>query len=233
MTGQHGAGQVVEAGRTRLASVTLPMRLRVVASVPDDRGTIASGAARTLRSAVLAHKCKALGVVHQSGKVGQVRCSHDRGGSSRKPVGCPRSRYHIRPSPAAPLGSLPRNPTRATRESLIAWLTPAGASCKISCSPAAWMATSTSARGSMPDWWATESSSSGWAARPTALIPDALMNDRFLKRASMRSAQCPSHRTGQQSGRLVSQSAPDQGGANLQADGQPARGSDPARPHEA
>jgi len=35
------------------------------------------------------------------------------------------------------------------------------------------------------------------------LIPAALMNDRFLERESLRSAQRPSHRTGRQLGRLV------------------------------
>jgi len=85
MAGQHGAGEIVDAGRARLSAVTLAVRLRVVAPVPDDRGTVASGAARTLRPAVLAHKREALGVVHQARKVDQVRCRHDGKGSSRLP----------------------------------------------------------------------------------------------------------------------------------------------------
>jgi len=35
MAGQHRAGEVVEAGRARLASVTLTVRLRLIAPVPD------------------------------------------------------------------------------------------------------------------------------------------------------------------------------------------------------
>jgi len=35
MPGQHRAGKIVEAGRARLAPIALPVRLRVVASVPD------------------------------------------------------------------------------------------------------------------------------------------------------------------------------------------------------
>jgi len=114
--GQHGAREIVEAGRTRLAPVALPTGLRVVAPVPDDRGTIASGAARTLRPAMLAHKREALGVVHQPGEVDQVGCRHDDGGSSREPVGCSHSSHHIKYSPAAPPGSPPWNPTRASKD---------------------------------------------------------------------------------------------------------------------
>jgi len=79
------AGEVVETGCARLAPVTLAMRLRVVAPVPDDRGTIASGAAHTLGPAMLAHEREALGVVHQPRKIDQVRCRHDGKGSSRLP----------------------------------------------------------------------------------------------------------------------------------------------------
>ncbi len=111
--GQHRAGQIVEVGRTGLAPVALPTRLRVVAPVPDHRGTAAPRAARTFRPAVLAHKGEALRVVYQSGKIDQVECRHDGRGSSRKPVGCSHSSHHIRRPPTAPPGSLPRNPTRA------------------------------------------------------------------------------------------------------------------------
>jgi len=113
MTGQHDARQVVEAGRTRLAPVTLSTGLRVVAPVPGDRGTIASGAARTLRPAMLAHKREALGVVHQPGKVDQVGCRHDDAGSSREPVGCSRSCHHTRYPPAAPLTSTTPEPDKS------------------------------------------------------------------------------------------------------------------------
>ena len=78
------ASQVVEAGRTRFAPVTLAMRLRVVAPVPDDRRTVAGGAAHALWPAMLAHKGEALGVVHQAGKLDLVGCSHERQSSSKE-----------------------------------------------------------------------------------------------------------------------------------------------------
>jgi len=108
------AGEVVETGHTCLVAMTLAMRLRVVASVPDDRWTAAAGAAHALRPAMLAHQREALGIIHQARKVNQVRCSHDGASSSREPVRCSRSCHHIRYAPAAPPGPPPRNPTRAT-----------------------------------------------------------------------------------------------------------------------
>jgi len=81
------ASEVVEAGRACFASVALMVRLRVVAPVPDHRGTVAARAAYAIRPAMLAHKREALGVVHQAGKVDQVGCRHDGGASSREPVG--------------------------------------------------------------------------------------------------------------------------------------------------
>ncbi len=111
--GQHRPSEVVETRRTCLAPVALAMWLRVVATVPDHRRAVASGAAYALRPAMLAHQREALGIVHQAGKVDQVGCSHDGGNSSREPVGCSRSCHHIRYAPAAPPGSPPRNPTRA------------------------------------------------------------------------------------------------------------------------
>jgi len=87
MSSQHRAGEVVEAGRACFASVALPVRLRVVAPVPDHRGTVAARTAYALRSAMLAHKREALGVVHQAAEIDQVGCRHDGGASSREPVG--------------------------------------------------------------------------------------------------------------------------------------------------
>ncbi len=107
------AGEVAEPPSTRLAPVTLAMRLCIVAPIPDHRRTAAAGATHALWPAMLTHQLEALGIVHQAGKVDQVRCSHDRRGSSREPVGCPRSGHHIRYALAAPPGLQTWNPTRA------------------------------------------------------------------------------------------------------------------------
>jgi len=82
--GQHGAGEIVEAGCTGFAPMPLPSRLRAVAPVPDHRRAAAPGALHALRPVVLAHKGEALGIVHQAGKVDQVRCSHERQSSSNE-----------------------------------------------------------------------------------------------------------------------------------------------------
>jgi hypothetical protein len=81
MAGQHRAGEVVEAPRTFLAALALPVRLVVVAPVADHRGSIAPGATYAFWPAVLGHEGEALGVVQQAGQVDQARgstgCSHD------------------------------------------------------------------------------------------------------------------------------------------------------------
>jgi len=115
MSGQHRAGQVIEASRTRLTPVALPAGLRVVAPVPDDGAAVTCGAARTVRPAVLTHQREALGVVDQARKVDQVGCRHDKS-SSREQVSYSRSCSRTRPHqpdvliPASP----PRNPIRAS-----------------------------------------------------------------------------------------------------------------------
>ena len=67
--GQHRPSEVVKAGRTRLAPTALAVRPRVVASVPNNRGTITGGTANALWPAMLTHQREALGVVHQPGEV--------------------------------------------------------------------------------------------------------------------------------------------------------------------
>src|SRR3954468_15769713 len=83
MPGQHRAGEVVEAPRARLAPVALPAPLHVVATVPDHRAAVASRTMDAIGPAVLAHQREALGVIHQSREVDQIRCSHGGGRSSR------------------------------------------------------------------------------------------------------------------------------------------------------
>ena len=89
MPGQHRAGEIVEAPGATLAPIALPLRLGLVAPVPDHAGAAAPGTAHPLRPAVLAHQGEALGVVDQRREVDQVRCGHGARGSSRGPVGYP------------------------------------------------------------------------------------------------------------------------------------------------
>src|SRR5438046_1045704 len=101
VSGQRRAGEVVKAPGAGLTAIALPMRLGVVAPVADHRIAAAAGAAHALWPAVLAHEGEALGIVHQAGKVDQVRGSHDGRSSSREPVGCSRSSHHSRCPPNA------------------------------------------------------------------------------------------------------------------------------------
>src|SRR3954453_21506492 len=101
VSGQHGAGEVVETPGARLAPVALPMRLGVVAPVADHRIAAATGAAHALGPAVLAHQREALGVVQQGREIDQVDCCHDGDGSSQEPVSYSYSRLEARP-PSAP-----------------------------------------------------------------------------------------------------------------------------------
>src|SRR3954470_1814775 len=101
VSGQHGAGEVVETPSTRLAPVALPMRLGVVAPVADHRIAAATGAAHALGPAVLAHQREALGVVQQGREIDQIDGWHDGGGSPHEPVSYSRSRLQARP-PSAP-----------------------------------------------------------------------------------------------------------------------------------
>ena len=65
MTGQHRAGEIVEAARTGFAPVTLAMRLCVVAPVANHHTVAAARAANTIWPAVLTHQREALGIVQQ------------------------------------------------------------------------------------------------------------------------------------------------------------------------
>jgi hypothetical protein len=76
MTGQHRAGEVVEAPRTRFAPIPLPVPLRVVAPVADHHAAAAPGATNTLWPAMPAHQRKALGIVQECREIVYVRCSH-------------------------------------------------------------------------------------------------------------------------------------------------------------
>src|SRR3954466_3457517 len=116
VSGQHGAGEVVETPGARLAPVALPMRLGVVAPVADHRIAAAAGTAHALWPAVLAHKGEALGVVQQGREIDQIDGCHDGGGSSHEPVSYSRSRLQARP-PSAPRPR-PDPPTRKEDKSL-------------------------------------------------------------------------------------------------------------------
>src|SRR6185503_19504372 len=123
MPGQHCAGQIVKAPGAGLAPIALPMRLGVVAPVADDRIAAAAGTAHALRPAMLAHQGEALGVVQKSREVDQIGCSHDDGGSSRKPDGCLCSGYHTR----CPAGTLSKPTTpEADKSQLVFSVEPLG-----------------------------------------------------------------------------------------------------------
>src|SRR5215203_6352844 len=116
MPGQHRAGEVVEAPRTRLAAIPLPSALRVVTPVSGNREAVTPGTAHAIGPAMLAHQCEALGVVQKTREVNQIGCNHDDEAprasrtAARASAITPdalRTRY---PDPP------PRNPIRATRE---------------------------------------------------------------------------------------------------------------------
>src|SRR4051812_44808591 len=94
MPGEHGAGEIVKAPRTRLAAIPLPSALRVVTPVSDHREAVTPGTAHALGPAMLAHQCEALGVIQKTREVDQIGCGHDDAGSSREPDGRSRSSYH-------------------------------------------------------------------------------------------------------------------------------------------
>src|SRR4051794_40948056 len=121
VSGQHRAGEVVKAPGAGLAPIALPAPLHIIVPVADHRTAVTAGAAHALWPAVLAHKGEALGVVHQAGKVDQVRCSHDGRSSSREPVGCSRSSHHSRCSPNA----LPK-PTTPEHDKSLEGMQPTG-----------------------------------------------------------------------------------------------------------
>jgi hypothetical protein len=77
VSGQHRARKVVKAPRACLAAIALPMRLGIVAPVPDYRMAVTTRTAHALRPTVLAHECEALGVVDQTREVHYVWCRHD------------------------------------------------------------------------------------------------------------------------------------------------------------
>src|SRR5215212_6847629 len=77
MPGQHRAGEVVEAPRTRLAAIALPMRLGVIAPVSGNREAVTPGTAYAIGPAMLAHQGEALGVVQKTREVNQIGCNHD------------------------------------------------------------------------------------------------------------------------------------------------------------
>src|SRR5215204_4397001 len=116
MPGQHRAGEVVEAPRTRLAAIALPSALRVVTPVSGNREAVTPGTAHAIGPAMLAHQCEALGVVQKTREVNQIGCNHDdeaprasrtAARASAITSDALRTRY---PDPP------PRNPIRATGE---------------------------------------------------------------------------------------------------------------------
>src|SRR4051794_39420424 len=114
VSGQRRAGEVVKAPGAGLTAIALPMRLRVVAPVPDNREAVTPRTTHAIGPAMLAHQGEALGVVQKSREVDPIGCSHDDGGSSRKPDGCLCSSYHTR----CPAGTLSKPTTPEADKSL-------------------------------------------------------------------------------------------------------------------
>jgi uncharacterized membrane protein YeaQ/YmgE (transglycosylase-associated protein family) len=104
MAGQHRAGEVVKAPRTRLAPIPLPVSLGLVKAIADYGTATAGRAADTLRPAMLAHQGETLGIVDQRREVDQIRGGHDATGSSRGTVRYPAPRT----SSQTAWGTLPR-----------------------------------------------------------------------------------------------------------------------------
>src|SRR3954470_16659726 len=105
MPGQHRAGEVVEASRAGLASISLPVSLGLIKAVSDHGAAAAGGAMDALRPAMLAYQGEALGILDQCQEVDQIRYRHIRG-SSRRVVGSRRPRRLSQ----RPAGTLPRPP---------------------------------------------------------------------------------------------------------------------------
>jgi hypothetical protein len=71
MSGQNGAGQIVEAALALLAPIALPMPLRVVMPMASHRGAVTVGATDTLGPPMPAHQLIAFRVVNQRREVHQ------------------------------------------------------------------------------------------------------------------------------------------------------------------
>src|SRR5687767_15175677 len=91
MSGQNGAGQIVETAVAGLAAITLALPLRVVMPITGDRRATTMGAPNAVRPTVLPNQVKALRVVRffQHGRqVHQHGCGHrsPRGSHPTKPL---------------------------------------------------------------------------------------------------------------------------------------------------
>src|SRR3954464_2640858 len=82
MAGQHGAGQVVEAGTAPRAAVALAVPLRIIPAVTGDLGVTAARAADAVGPAVPPDQLVALRVIDQRRQVHQGR-GHGRHRSKR------------------------------------------------------------------------------------------------------------------------------------------------------
>src|SRR3954452_23201243 len=106
MSGQHRAGEVVEASRASFAPIPLSVNLALIKAFSDHGIAAACGAVDTLRPAMLAYQGEALGIVDQRREVDQIPYRHIRG-PSRRVAGSrrPLADYH-----RGPAGTLPRPP---------------------------------------------------------------------------------------------------------------------------
>src|SRR4051812_5375304 len=122
VSGQRRAGEVVKAPGAGLTAIALPMRLGVVAPVPDYRTAAAAGAAHALGPAMLAHQREAFGVVQQPREVDQFRCRHDRPGSLRGAADQrPPHSSQQKPRATATRSSAPQHPETREEPRKIGW----------------------------------------------------------------------------------------------------------------
>src|SRR3712207_6787882 len=88
MSGQNGAGQVIETAVAGLAAIALAVPLRVIMPITGDHRALTMRAPNAIRPTVLPDQFKALCVVQQGRQVHQHRRGHrsPRGSLPTKPL---------------------------------------------------------------------------------------------------------------------------------------------------
>src|SRR4051812_16567686 len=103
MSGQHRAGEVVEASRACLAPIPLPVSLGLIKAVPDHGTAATCGAVDTLRPAMLAYQGEALASSISAKRLTRSGAAILKGPHARWPARAALADYH-----RGPTGTLPR-----------------------------------------------------------------------------------------------------------------------------